>query len=251
MIDQRRRADLCNALIADMIEATNANADSIANTIIQAGNDVGYTLTGGLSNILSGDGSMIAEYGAGFSSQLTTLNSTVHAIEAYVAAMISAGDNSTRTVSSVGVGGFSSGGYVAELQKIAMRNGDDMITVNTLKAGEAVLTEGQLGALSSVVNQAEWLNRGMNIENILESVNKSPIRSNDIGPQIKNVNLEMPINIDHVEDYDDLLYKMSHDPKFEKFILSLTIDQIAPGREHRSKYRFPDPKERNKLGKTR
>ena len=154
------RLDNVDALIADMIEATNANADSIANTIIQAGNDVGYTLTGGLSNILSGDGSMIAEYGAGFSSQLTTLNSTVHAIEAYVAAMISAGDNSTRTVSSVGVGGFSSGGYVAELQKIAMRNGDDMITVNTLKAGEAVLTEGQLGALSSVVDDASYLYKG-------------------------------------------------------------------------------------------
>ena len=231
------RLDNVDALIADMIEATNANADSIANTIIQAGNDVGYTLTGGLSNILSGDGSMIAEYGAGFSSQLTTLNSTVHAIEAYVAAMISAGDNSTRTVSSVGVGGFSSGGYVAELQKIAMRNGDDMITVNTLKAGEAVLTEGQLGALSAVVNQAEWLNRGMDANGMLGTVWKSPIADSNYGTKIENVSFDMPIYIDHVEDYNDLVTKMRDDPKFEKMIQAMTVDQIV-GRSKLAKYKF-------------
>lgn len=41
------------------------------------------------------------------------------------------------------VQGFSGGGYIADLQKIAIGNGDDIITVNTLKKGEAVLTPEQ------------------------------------------------------------------------------------------------------------
>ena len=228
------RLDNVDALIADMIEATNANADSIANTIIQAGNDVGYTLTGGLSNILSGDGSMLAEYGAGFSSQLTTLNSTVHAIEAYVAAMISAGDNSTRTVSSVGVGGFSSGGYVAELQKIAMRNGDDMITVNTLKAGEAVLTEGQLGALSSVVDDASYLYKGLNIPKHMDGLSAIPEQTGQsISQQFGDLNIE----IDHVEDYNDFVTQLRDDPKFEKMVQAMTTDRLS-GKSKLAKYKY-------------
>ncbi len=228
------RLDNVDALIADMIEATNANADSIANTIIQAGNDVGYTLTGGLSNILSGDGSMLAEYGAGFSSQLTTLNSTVHAIEAYVAAMISAGDNSTHTVSSVGVGGFSSGGYVAELQKIAMRNGDDMITVNTLKAGEAVLTEDQLSALSSVIDDASYLYRGLNMPKHIDRLATTPRHTGQsISQQFGDLNIE----IDHVEDYNDFVTQLRDDPKFEKMIQSMTTDRLS-GKSRLSKYEY-------------
>lgn len=228
------RLDNVDALIADMIEATNANADSIANTIIQAGSDVGYTLTSGLNNILSGDGSMIAEYGAGFSSQLTTLNSTVHAIEGYVAAMINAGDTPTRTVSSAGIGGFSSGGYVAELQKIAMRNGDDMITVNTLKAGEAVLTESQLGALSSVVDDASYLYKGLNIPKHMDGLSAIPEQTGQsISQQFGDLNIE----IDHVEDYNDFVTQLRDDPKFEKMVQAMTTDLLS-GKGELSKYKY-------------
>ena len=230
------RLDNVDALIADMIEATNANADTIADTIIQAGNDVGYTLTNGLSNILSGDGTMLAEYSSQFSSQLTTLNTTVNAIESYVAAMIGEGDHSVQTDSG-SVVGFSSGGYVAELQKIAMRNGDDMITVNTLKAGEAVLTEGQLGALSAVVNQAEWLNRGMDANGMLGSVWKSPIADSNYGTKIENVSFDMPIYIDHVEDYNDFVTQLRDDPKFEKMVQAMTTDLLS-GNGRQAKYKF-------------
>lgn len=227
------RLDHVDTLISDMIEATNTNADVIANTIIQTGNDVGYTLTSGMNSILSGDGSMLAEYGAGFSSQLTTLNSTVHAIEAYIAAMIHAGDG-VATAPSFGVGGFSSGGYVAELQKIAMRNGDDMITVNTLKAGEAVLTEDQLSALSSVIDDASYLYRGLNMPKHIDRLATTPRHTGQsVSQQFGDLNIE----IDHVEDYNDFVTQLRDDPKFEKMIQSMTTDLLS-GKSRLSKYEY-------------
>lgn len=228
------RLDNVDALISDMIDTVNANADSIASTIIHAGHDVGYYLTENLSSILSGDGSMITQYGQGFSGQLTTLNSAVNAIKAYVSAMVSAGDYSAASAKAGNIQGFSDGGYVAELQKIAMRNGDDMVTVNTLKRGESVFDQHQTQDLASLARELPTIHNVLDYAKYAQSIPDAPSQaSQSISQQFGDLHIE----IDHVEDYNDLVTKMRDDPKFEKLVQAMTVDRMV-GKSKLSKYKY-------------
>lgn len=228
------RLDNVDALISDMIDTVNANADSIASTIIHAGHDVGYYLTENLSSILSGDGSMIAQYSQGFSGQLTTLNSAVNAIKAYVSAMVSAGDYSATSAKAGNIQGFSDGGYVAELQKIAMRNGDDMVTVNTLKRGESVFDQHQTQDLASLARELPTIHNVLDYAKYAQSIPDAPSQaSQSISQHFGDLHIE----IDHVEDYNDLVTKMRDDPKFEKLVQAMTVDRMV-GKSKLSKYKY-------------
>lgn len=228
------RLDNVDALISDMIDTVNANADSIASTIIHAGHDVGYYLTENLSSILSGDGSMIAQYSQGFSGQLTALNSAVNAIKAYVSAMVSAGDYSAASAKAGNIQGFSDGGYVAELQKIAMRNGDDMVTVNTLKRGESVFDQHQTQDLASLARELPTIHNVLDYAKYAQSIPDAPSQaSQSISQQFGDLHIE----IDHVEDYNDLVTKMRDDPKFEKLVQAMTVDRMV-GKSKLSKYKY-------------
>lgn len=228
------RLDNVDALIADMIESVNVNSDDIASTIIQAGKDVGYYLTDGMKSILTGDGSMLAMYSKNFSSELTTLNDTVGRIQSYVAAMIGAGDKIAADTQIGTVQGFSDGGYVAELKKIAMRNGDDIVTVNTLKRGEAIFTPNDADLVARLIDKVPVMHSMLDTAKYMGSTASTPTQMNqNISQQFGDLHIE----IDHVEDYNDLVTKMRDDPKFEKFIQSMTTDRLV-GKSKLGKYKF-------------
>lgn len=228
------RLDNVDALIGEMIDMINVNADDIANTIHHAGRDVGYYVTDGMNSILSGDNSMIAQYSKDFSSQLTTLNTTVNGIKSYVEAMIRKGNQAAGVSTSGSVGGFSDGGFVAELQKIAMRNGDDVFTVNTLKAGEAVLTPEQTVSLAQLAEKLPVAHDVLDSSAYKREISIVPRQTGAqaITQQFGDLNIE----IDHVEDYNDLVMKMRSDPKFEKLIQAMTIGRVA-GKGKLEKYK--------------
>lgn len=50
---------------------------------------------------------------------------------------------------------------------------------------------------------------------------------NNVQPSIGDTTVN--VNIDHVDDYNDLVRKMIHDKNFERFIQSMTIDRIVGG----------------------
>lgn len=53
-----------------------------------------------------------------------------------------------------------------------------------------------------------------------------------------NGGINFNVLIDHVDDYNDLVSKMQHDPKFEKVVQAMTIDQLSKGSSSMKKYNY-------------
>lgn len=120
--------------------------------------------------------------------------------------------------------GYSKGGYVADAQRMAYRNGDNIVTMNTLKKGEAVLTPEQANLFSKFVN---YLPQAQNMLDISSLVSKVSATRPQQGISVGDVSFNM--NVDHVEDYNDLVRQMQKDNQFERFIQSLTVDRLTGG----------------------
>lgn len=135
------------------------------------------------------------------------------------------------------VEGFSKGGWIEDVKNIARRQGDDVVTVNTLKRGEAVL---ELNIAKSFVkfagNIPQIVHTIGNYEQ-MAAIDKMRAAPNYTNQAVQNeFNYEINIPIDHVEDYDDLIYKITHDRKFEGLIQDMTINRLAGGSKF-EKYR--------------
>lgn len=129
--------------------------------------------------------------------------------------------------------GFSRGGFVADYQKVAMRNGDDMVTFNTLKRGEAVLTPTQSQQFKALTDNLPLMNNLVDTAGMVQKLRvANPAQSTS-----NNYEISLDINIDHVEDYNDLVSQMQKDKNFEKMIQAMTIDQVS-GKSALGKYRI-------------
>lgn len=325
-----QRLDDVDSLMNEMIGSINSSASEIMDTLVSESSAVGYELSETMKTIWAGGGELgevITTYGDNFLSSMTSLNDVLGRIEAYVAAMVNAGDTTAENtvnppspstsaettpetetsdtsgdqtttetpteeaaatdkkkvkitkgqwyvrtgpstskkklgivkkgktleyrgekkgswyavvykgkdawVSSKGskLVGYSAGGYVADMQRVAMRNGDDMVTVNTLKKGEAILTPEQAQQFSGLVNDLPKLQGIVDMSKYLSDISGRPVGS---GVSIGNVSFNIPI--DHVENYDDFVAQIQKDDKFERLIQSMTVDRIA-GNSKLSKYR--------------
>lgn len=94
------RLDNIDTLIGDMIDATNANASTIKTTLETESANVGYTMTEGLKAVWSNEGganAIIAKYGDGFLSQLTSVNNVLNAIAKKIGAMTEESDKQAET----------------------------------------------------------------------------------------------------------------------------------------------------------
>ena len=221
------RLDNVDALIKEVVDSVNANSEAIANTIMDAAKQAGYSLTDSMTTALVGDGSMITKYTQGLANELTTLNSAISEIAQNVANMAMVGDAAAaKTVSGMKVQGYSNGGYIAELQKIAMRNGDDMITVNTLKPGEAIMTPDQATQFSKLVNNLPVLHNLMTGSEHIPTV-YSEATAGYGNVQYGDINVTFPI--DHVQDYNELVSQIQKDAKFERFIEDITVGRMLGG----------------------
>lgn len=127
--------------------------------------------------------------------------------------------------------GYSTGGFVADAQKTALENGDDIVTVNTLKKGEAILTPEQAQQFSGLVDNLPMLQGIVDMSKQFAGLSATGGSS---GITIGDVSFNIPI--DHVEDYDDFVTQLQNDNQFEKLIQSMTVDRIAGG-SRLSKYR--------------
>ena len=85
------RLDNLDGLISEAISSTNANANTIKQTLETETNSVGIKLSEQMENIWNTDGaltSVISDYGNGITNQFTTLNDTLIQIRDYIAGMI-------------------------------------------------------------------------------------------------------------------------------------------------------------------
>ena len=129
--------------------------------------------------------------------------------------------------------GYSSGGFVTDLQKIALRNGDDMISVNTLKKGEAVLSASQTELFKNFIDKLSIANAMLDTSKFIPDVS-SQFAKKEIG-NVEN-KTEINVAIDRVLDYNDFVSQMQKDPRVERIIQGMTVEQLA-GRGALSKYK--------------
>lgn len=124
------------------------------------------------------------------------------------------------------VGGFAKGGFIAELKKAAVRNGDNLVTINTLKEGEAVFTADEFRKIDSLVDAIPEL---MSIVDINRFMAPALSRANGFGSNggidIGGVNIQ----IERVQDYNDFVRQLRDDKSFERMIGAMTIDRMTGG----------------------
>ncbi len=139
------RLDNIDALIADMITMVNDNASSIGATISDESEKVGYTLTEAMQNIWNGSiNDVVVKYGDNFTTQLTTINQVLSAIQTNVAAMANASNKeATKTVTSTT--------KTTTPTKATSSSNKTSANTNTVSQSKAVTVGGQINAGSAKI----------------------------------------------------------------------------------------------------
>ncbi len=91
-----QRLDNLNGIILEIIDNTNANADSIRETLAAVGENVGYALTPEMEKIWTasdGISQVVSQYGNNFSSYATTVQTVLSNIQNLILQMITTSDN--------------------------------------------------------------------------------------------------------------------------------------------------------------
>lgn len=147
--------------------------------------------------------------------------------------------------------GYSQGGFVADLQRTAWRNGDDVVTINTLKRGEAVLTPAQAAQFKRLVENMDKAELALEVpeilarlpENLKLSFPKYPTLTlpgltlpAGSGAPVKN-EIRMEVILPNVQGYEDFKHAMQHDKNFEKMVQAMTVGRAAGGSSLK-KYRY-------------
>lgn len=134
------------------------------------------------------------------------------------------GQNAWISTSGSKIVGYSDGGIIGGLQKVAMRNGDDMITVNTLKKGEGILTPEQAVQFKNIADHLPLLQGIVDSSAIFGQI-KAGLSAGD-----GNTNVafgDINISIEHVQDYNDFVRQLQSDDKFERMIQDMTVNRLA------------------------
>lgn len=130
--------------------------------------------------------------------------------------------------------GFATGGIIGDLQRAAKLNGDDTVAINTFKKGEAVLTPEQ------AVQFKKLLDFMPNLIDFSQAIDLAQTGAHQFagksGISMGDNNIEVNIAIDHVDDYNDFVYKLQRDPKFEKMVQSMSIDRAVGRANSMSKF---------------
>lgn len=98
----------------------------------------------------------------------------------------------------------------------------DGAILTPIAKGDSVLNAAASGNIWNMANSpAEFIKENLKLDT--SSVPNTSSVNNSIVQNFENITFSMP----NVHGYNELLSEMQRDPKFEKFILSMTIDQIA------------------------
>lgn len=98
------RLDNIDGLMSEMIDSANQNAEMINQTITGAADKVGYDITEGMSGIWnnsdSGLGKVVTDFGANFTSAMTTANDYVRKIYEYISGTVAKSETEKATNTS-------------------------------------------------------------------------------------------------------------------------------------------------------
>ena len=211
---------------------------AISTAIKDAAADYGYAISDSMSEII--------RFG-NVESVLNDISETVNKLFE-LAEYVRLNDNNDPVIDSNGnvstvregsgvrskVVGFADGGYVADIKKAAIRNGDNIITVNTLKKGESVLTPQQTQWFQEYADNMPALSKLIDIQSAVPLRNIQPAFNFDV-----DMTYAPQFNVDKVNDYKDICQQMRDDRVFPEFIRSMTINLLNGGSslDHKKYYR--------------
>ena len=218
------RLDDIDALIDDLIGATNASSDAICQTIERISAGVGYTPTDEMRSVWDGSSgtfSIVSKYGGSIDTKLTSIGQVISAILANVQAMVAA--------SGMSVKQYKTGGLI-DYTGIAKVDGTPSKPELVLDSSD---TENLLAAINSV--------RGVNWAGISTTPTLSALR--DMSRMFGRVNgginqralsggidnVEVNISIERVSDYNDFIAQLQRDKNAERIIKAIAEDAMFGG----------------------
>lgn len=120
--------------------------------------------------------------------------------------------------------GFADGGYVADIKKAAIRNGDNIITVNTLKKGASVLTPQQTQWFQEYADNMPALSKLIDIQSAVPLRNIQPAFNFDV-----NMTYAPQFNVGNVNDYNDIRDRLLNDRALPQAVRAMTVDMLNGG----------------------
>ena len=218
------RLDDIDALIDDLIGATNASSDAICQTIERISAGVGYTPTDEMRSVWDGSNgtfSIVSKYGGSIDTKLTSIGQVIGAILANVQAMVAS--------SGISVKQYKTGGLI-DYTGIAKVDGTPSKPELVLDSSD---TKNLLAAINSVrgvnwagISATPTLSALRDMSRMFGRVN-SGINQRALSGGIDNV--EVNISIERVDDYNDFIAQLQRDKNAERIIKAIAEDAMFGG----------------------
>lgn len=206
------RLDDINKLMQDMIDMTNEHLPDIREKIDEMTSAVGYNITDEMSTALDG----VFSYYDQFFTEVTSISTVLDGIYSMVGAMAQA---------SGAIRAYSSGGIV-DYTGLAMLHGSPGAPEMVLNPSDTARFLQMISAMHSIYDFGDSSSRSIALRDTAGSLG---------GTTIGSINLD--IEIDHVQDYNDFVTQLRDDPKFERLVQAMTIEP-ALGKSMFSKNRI-------------
>lgn len=248
-----KRVDDIDRVLDEQTGVINANADQISDTINGFAESMGYTVTNEMGEIwnkntiaASFDGVM-AKYDKDYSTQLTSINTTLGFIDNWVRlatgntektydAIVDTDNmmidpNAHQTLRSNGVKAYKGGGLV-DYTGIAKVDGSASRPEMVLDSED---TRNFISLRNSLRNIASrpltmssiGISGGVPVGGIYDISDRlSAISAMTYNTGYTFGDFEINIPIDHVEDYNDLVRQLQKDKQFEEMVLDMTVNRV-------------------------
>ena len=220
------KLDDVDALVEELIEAVNNNAESILNIIREATDKVGIGLSDEITGIWEGDNhdwGIISSNSDLMAEKMSSVLDAVNAI--YRNTCLMSGESATMSFASGGLVDYTGKANVhgTKSKPELMLNARD--TKNFLELRDILreLPQVDLAMRTSVKDV------NISVPEIASILNAA----GNGGCTFGDINIE----IDHVENYDDFVNQLQHDKKFEGMIQSMTVGRLS-GKSSLDKYSY-------------
>ena len=207
-----KRMDDVDKLMQDMIDMTNDHMNEIKDKLDAVAEEVGYRITEGMETALDG---MFAYYDKVFTG-ITSISNVLDGIYNAVDAMAEA---------SGALRAYSSGGIV-DYTGLAMLHGTPGNPEMVLNPEDTSRFLQMVSAMHSIYDVGDMSSMDVALRDTAGMYGGTTIGSINLG-----------IAIDHVQDYNDFVTQLRDDPKFEKLVQAMTLDQ-AMGKSRLGKNRI-------------
>lgn len=228
-----QRLDNVDSLISDMINHINGNASTIQQTIVEASNSVGYSISDSMNTILDNKSRLMLWEDVNVSNNnvILAVNNLTNSINRMVTAL---DNNSANTIGHYKK--YKSGTHTVNYNQMAWTNENGNSEVIIRKSDGAILTP---------LAKGDMILNGYATDNLFSIANDPSkfIRDNLFGANqyngtsnINNVNSNYSVNVDNinlnlpnVKNYEDFFYAAQHDKRFEKMVQAMTVDKLFGG----------------------